>query len=80
VNSPSVPLPRKLIAGLLLLGFGAVFGVLGMFLMPYTGATSIAFIVGGGVSAVSGAVLVMKFAGDARFDPAPSPPHETSDD
>lgn len=75
--SQPVALPRKLIAGLMLLGFGAVFGVLGMFAMPYSTTVGITLIVLGGVSAISGVVLVMKFGGDARFDPKPvviSPP------
>jgi hypothetical protein len=74
-ESAAQPLPRQLIAGLVMLGFGAVFGVLGMFLLPHAPTISIAFIAFGGIAGVTGAVLVMKFAGDARFDPPPPPNH-----
>lgn len=72
---PASPLPRKLIAGLVMLGFGAVFGVLGMFLLPHAAVVSVVLIALAGVSAVTGGVLVMKFAGDTRFDPPPPPAH-----
>lgn len=64
-------LPRMLITGLMALGFGAVFGVLGMFFMPYTVVAGIALLVLAGCSAITGVTLVMKYGGDARFDPKP---------
>lgn len=78
--STPATLPRKLIAGLMSLGFGAVFGVLGMFSMPYTVTVGVTLLVLAGASAVTGVVLVMKFGGDARFDPRPvvnTHPHDT---
>lgn len=68
-RGPATGLPRKLIVGLVSLGFGAVFGVIGMFLLPYTQTVSVTLIALGGISAVVGVVLVMKFAGDSRFQP-----------
>ena len=63
--------PRKLLGGLLALGFGAVFGVLGMFFMPYAAKAAIGLIVLGGITGVIGAIVVMKYGGDSRFDPRP---------
>lgn len=69
--SQPVSLPRLLIAGLMGLGFGAVFGVLGMFAMPYSAPIGVSLIALGGASAICGVALVMKFGGDTRFDPRP---------
>ncbi len=64
-------LPRKLITGLMALGFGAVFGVLGMFFMPYSTIAGITLLVLAAGAAITGVILVMKYGGDARFDPKP---------
>lgn len=72
VSAAPTSLPRPLVGGLMALGFGAVFGVLGMFLMPYTQVVGVSLIVAGGASAIAGVILVMKFAGDPRFDPRPT--------
>ncbi len=69
MSAPGSALPRPLLGGLMALGFGAVFGVLGMFFIPSARTAATSLIVAGGASAVAGVILVMRFAGDPRFDP-----------
>lgn len=73
-------LPRKLIVGLLSLGFGAVFGVGGMFAMKYDSSIGITLLSLGAVSGVLGVFFVMKYSGDPRFAPMPGITPPSSND
>jgi hypothetical protein len=78
--SQSGRLPRQLIVGLLSLGFGAVFGVGGMFAMKYDSSIGMTLLSLGVVSGVTGVLLVMKHSGDPRFAPHPAVTPPSSND